>query len=104
MAKEPQTIEAADLRARLERLPERWRKVLWLRAQDLTTVEVAQAMGLSRQRIHQLERRALKELRAMYGVEGQGISVAKATSTPRRPAPSKWRENKGRKTLMVTLT
>lgn len=68
-----QLIEQAENKAKvhraLKKLDHRDRKILWARANGKTLKSIGLKMGLSRERIRQLESRALKRLATIFGLD-----------------------------------
>lgn len=68
--------DVARLRAALARLPARERLVLERRAEGATLAEIGGLVGVSRQRVRQIERTALRHLAALLGVEEPAGTIA----------------------------
>lgn len=67
----------ADAEKRLERLTNRERSIVRMRADGLTLEEVSEVLGVSRERVRQIEARSLERLR-MTDEEWEGLAAVRA--------------------------
>ena len=65
----PDGIEIEDVKATLELLPVREHDILVLRSHEHTLEDISVMFGMTRERVRQLERRALRTVRMLLGFE-----------------------------------